>query len=344
MARSISLDNQLKRVEINSFVVENELIHGYFSGVPEADREERLFKALYIGVLALMEERLGAFLAKTKNELGTELEYLKILFDMKKFTYDKTTGKGKLAERDIFDFLTGYLKKKNIADTVTLTGDKAGDLPRNKTGDIVCDIADNGGKRIAIECKFDKGVALGDSTAVNITQKRADTAWSQLLEAQVNRGADISLIVFDKGTASASIVKACDGVIFLPEVGFVVVIDSQKDDYTNLAIAYLLARDIAIHAKPVELDKDTLAALVNRIVTEMRDFLSIRALVEANIENNREILKKMQKGLLTVEFTAEYLSQFLQSGIMTRKDFLDFTRAEDIRTKYKAIEQGLEKI
>ena len=343
MAKAISLNQKLKRLEIGSFVVENDLVFNYFDKVPEDDREQRLFKALYIGVLALMEERLAAFLAKTKNELGTELEYLKILFDMKKVTYEKTTGKGKLAERDIFDFLTGYLKKKGIADTLILTGDTAGDLPRNKTGDILCELA-GGGKRIAIECKFDKSVDLGDVVSADIAKNRKDTAWSQLLEAQVNRGADISLIVFDRSAASPSIQKNCEGVLYLPDAGFVVLIDSQKDDYTDLAIAYLLARDIALHAKPVDLDKDTLSALVNRIVTELKDFLSIKNLVEANIENNREILKKMQKGLLTIEFTAEYLAQFLESGTLTRKDFLAFAKAEEIRAKYKAIEGEIGKI
>ncbi len=344
MTKAISLNQKLKQLEITSYAIQNDIIFNYFDKVPEEDREERLFKALYIGVLALMEERIGAFLAKTKNELGTELEYLKILFDMKKVTYDRSAGKGKIGEREIYDYLTEFLKKKGISDAVTLTGDKTGELPRNKTGDILCDIAEGGGKRIAIECKFDKSVDLGDITSADISKNRKDTAWSQLLEAQVNRGADIPLIVFDKGTASAGIQKNCDGVLFLPEAGFVVLVDSQKNDFDNLAIAYLLARDIVLNAKPVDLDRDVLAALVNRLVTEMKDFLSIRTLVETNIENNREILKKMEKGLLMVEFTSKYLAQFLESGTLSRKDLLAFAQAEEMRTTYKLIEAELNKL
>lgn len=61
-------------------------------------------KALYIGVLALMEDRLSAFLSKTSNELGTELESLKMIFEMKKEIFYKSSIKGVLAEEEIADF------------------------------------------------------------------------------------------------------------------------------------------------------------------------------------------------------------------------------------------------
>lgn len=52
-------------------------------GLPEDKRDESLTRAIYIGVLAMKEDRLAAFLAKTQNELGTELEHLKQIFDLK---------------------------------------------------------------------------------------------------------------------------------------------------------------------------------------------------------------------------------------------------------------------
>lgn len=39
-----------------------------------------MFRALYMGVLAQLEDRLASFLAKTESELGARLEGLKQIF------------------------------------------------------------------------------------------------------------------------------------------------------------------------------------------------------------------------------------------------------------------------
>lgn len=44
-----------------------------------------------------MEDRLSAFLSKTSNELGTELESLKMIFEMKKEIFYKSSIKGCLS-------------------------------------------------------------------------------------------------------------------------------------------------------------------------------------------------------------------------------------------------------
>ena len=74
----LKLNQKLKRIEIKDFEIQNDIVFKYFDNLPSNEREEQLFKAVYIGVLALMEDRLSAFLAKTSNELGTELESLKM--------------------------------------------------------------------------------------------------------------------------------------------------------------------------------------------------------------------------------------------------------------------------
>ena len=86
----ISLNQKLKRVEVKDFEIDNDIVFNYFNKLPAIDRESKLFRALYIGVLALMEDRISAFLSKTSNELGTELESLKMIFDMKKELFFKT--------------------------------------------------------------------------------------------------------------------------------------------------------------------------------------------------------------------------------------------------------------
>ncbi len=139
----IKLNQQLQRVEIKDFEIENNVVFNYFNKLAANERDEKLVKALYIGVLALMEDRLSAFLSKTSNELGTELESLKMIFDMKKELFYKSSVKGTLAEEDIAEFLNQYFADKNLKDKASLTGNTAGNLPKNKTGDIICEVNGN---------------------------------------------------------------------------------------------------------------------------------------------------------------------------------------------------------
>lgn len=338
---TIKLNQQLKRVEIDKFELDNEIVFNYFNNLPASDRDEKLFKALYIGVLALMEDRISSFLSKTTNELGTELESLKMIFEMKKELFYKTTVKGILAEEDIADFLNSFFVEKKIKDRALLTGNTAGNLPKNKTGDIICEINGNEDLKIAVECKFDKSVRFGDIETKEIFTRKTDTAWSQLIEADANRNSKVSIIVFDISLVDNSILKVFDNVGYIPSIGFIAIIDSQKGDYKNLAIAYLLARDIALNAKLPDLDLNILMALVKRIIKDISEITSIKAIVETNIQNNKEILKQVEKSMLLMEFNQQYLSKFLTDGTLTKQDLLDFYMGEDIKDRFKLIEKDI---
>ncbi len=340
----LNLDQQLKRVEIKEFEIENQIVFNYFDNLPASGRDDKLLRAIYIGVLALMEDRISAFLSKTNNELGTELESLKMIFEMKKELFYKSTIKGILAEDEIAEFLNNYFQEKRLKDKAFLTGNVAGNIPKNKTGDIICEIDGNPNLKIAIECKFDKSIRLGDIETKEVFTRKTDTAWSQLIEAQANRDAKVSLIVFDISLVDNSVIKEFDNVGYIPGVGLVAIINSQKGDYSNLAIAYLLARDIALNAKELEIDKDLLAMLVNRIIKDINEITTIRNLVQNNIDNNKAILKQLEKSILLMEFNQQYLRKFLVDGTLTKKDLLDYYSGEEVKDKYKLIEKEISEI
>lgn len=340
----LKINQQLKRVEISNFEIENQIVFNYFDNLPVSERDEKLLRAIYIGVLALMEDRVSAFLSKTSNELGTELESLKMIFDMKKELFYKSSIKGILAEDEIADFLNQYFSDKRLKDRAILTGNSAGIIPKNKTGDIICEIDGSPNLRIAIECKFDKSMRMGEIENKDIFTRKTDTAWSQLIEAQANRDAKVSLIVFDISLVDNSILRNFENVGYVPGIGFVAIINSQKGDYSNLAIAYMLARDIALNAKEVELDKDLLAMLVNRIIKDINEITTIKTLVQNNIDNNKAILKQLEKSILLIEFNQQYLKKFLEDGTLTKKDLLDYYSGEDIKDKYKLIEKDINQI
>lgn len=208
----LKINQQLKRVEISNFEIENQIVFNYFDNLPASERDGKLLRAIYIGVLALMEDRMSTFLSKISNELGTELESLKMIFDMKKELFYKSSIKGILAEDEIVDFLNQYFVEKRLKDRVILTSNKAGTILRNKTGDIISEVDGNPNIRIAIECKFDKNVRLGDIETKDLFTRKTDTAWSQLLEAQANRDAKVSLIVFDISLVDNSVLRKFENV------------------------------------------------------------------------------------------------------------------------------------
>lgn len=115
------IDHKLQRVQVESFEISDELVYQYFYSLPENERETALLRAIRIGVLATMEDRFSAFLSKTTNDLGVQLENLKLLFDMKQEVFHKTAIKGVAAENDIFEFLKTYVERCSLGDVVSLS-------------------------------------------------------------------------------------------------------------------------------------------------------------------------------------------------------------------------------
>jgi len=328
-------------MNVSAFEVENEIVFAYFDRLSNEERDDQLFRALYIGVLALMEDRFAAFLARTQSELGTQLESLKLIFEMKREIFLKTAVKGAQAEETVIEALSEYCKERGLKDVVQFTGTTTGALPRNKTGDAVCFVDGDDSRRVVIECKFDKSVRLGDISDRDPFARGSDTAWSQLLEAHVNRGAAIAIIVFDYAVVDRGVLEFVQSVRFEAPVGFMVLVDSQKGDFGNLFIAYALARDIALHAKTVQLDGAMLDALVRRLIRDLNAFTSVRSLVERNIETSREIMRQLERSWLMVEFCQAYLGRFLKEGRLSQEDLLEFYQAEEVRERYKPLEKEI---
>ena len=337
------IDHKLSRVQIDSFEISDELVFRYFDSLPEAEREAALMRAIRIGVLAQMEDRFSSFLAKTTDDLGVQLENLKLLFDLKQEVFHKTAIKGVAAENDILQFLEEYIALRGLGDIVSLTGTSKGLLKNNKTGDIMAFVGgESGGRKIAIECKFDKSIKLGDIDSPDIGSNKYDTAWGQLLEASVNREANASIIVFDKTLADASIQKVVDGVSYVEGIGFICIIDYESGNYHNLAVAYMLARGLALRKEGKTVEVEFVNMLIQRLLKDIRDVQGIEGLVRNNIKNNQQILKSIEKSLLSIEFNQQYLAKYLEDGILGKQDLLDFYQREDIRTQYKLIAKEIE--
>lgn len=339
------IDHKLQRIQVDSFEISDELVYSFFVSLPENERETALLRAIRIGVLATMEDRFSAFLSKTTDDLGVQLENLKLLFDMKQEIFHKTAIKGVAAENDILGFLETYIDHFHLGDVVSLSGTSKGLLKNNKTGDILAYVGgENSGKKVAIECKFDKSIKLGNVDSLDIASNKYDTAWSQLLETTVNRGANTSIIVFDKTLADASIQRVVDGVTYIDNIGFICIIDYEASDYHNLAIAYNFARRLALRKNGKNIEVDFVNMLIQRLLKDIRDIQNIEMLVKNNIKNNLQILKNIEKSLLSIEFNQQYLMKYLEDGYLSKVDLLDFYQREEIRVKYKLISKEIESL
>ena len=84
--------------------------------------------------------------------------------------------------------------------------------------------------------------------------------------------------------------------------------------------------------------------LIQRLLKDIRDVQNIEILVKNNIKNNQQILKNIEKGLLSIEFNQQYLVKYLEDGALSKADLLEFYQREDIRAKYKLISKEIENL
>lgn len=340
----ISMNQGLRRIEVSHLEIENELAFEHFDRLPADQRDAEFIKAFYIGVLALKQDRLATFMARTNNELGTELETLKMMYEMKVELFAKSTVKGAEAEIHIRDYLAEFAASHGHADEIDLTGNTTGAIARNKTGDILCRVDGDETRKVVIECKFDKTIRLGEVEDVDWYGSKFDTALSQLIESQANRECDQAIIVFDRSSAAPALLKRVENIAFRPKFGFIVIVDSLRGDYQNLGLAYLLARDLAAANPSLEMETDLLLVLMERIIADSNRLSGIRALVEDGIKKSQEVITRLEQGRLSLEFCRSYLKKFLETGTLTRTDLLDFYSGKDLKAKYQSVHEDIKSL
>lgn len=334
----IRLDQALKRIRITDLEIEHEPAFQHFDRLPKEAYETEFLKALRIGILALEQERISSFLARTQDQLGVELETLKSRLDAETRYYSQTAVKGRDAEDGILTHLRRFATAAELGDEFMPTGDSAGAIPKNKTGDIICHIAGDQTRRVAIEVKFDKQVALGELEGRDwFTSGKKDTALSQLLEAKLNREAHETIIVFDKSAVGPAILKAVQDLEFHPNYGFVVVIDSLRDDYANLEIAYRIARRFALSDQVAQMSQALLRSLVRKLIEESRKLVEIEKLARDAIKKVQEIVTVSHRGREALDFCNSYLERFLETGRMSTEDLLEFYSGQPLKEKDREI-------
>jgi len=280
--RFVSLGSDPKRIEFSGdFVIEDEFLHGFFDSVPAAEYDTTFARAFRLGVYALAEERIAAFLGTVERELDGRLEELKMLLTVKSIQ-EKYAGKGDVAEAEIDDVLQAFVDERGWADSITRTGGTVGVLPRRKVGDLVARINGKDDCSVVIEAKWDKSVTDGDPThldeSANVTKNAESTAYGQNLTAVINRTADVSIFVSDVRIAHASLRNGSDGITYHPEIpGFVVLVDRASGDWSNLRAAYTVARSLALLRSDGSWSADRLGIVCKRLVRDLSKIKQLKA-------------------------------------------------------------------
>ncbi len=319
----LQLNHKIKALVLKKdLTIKSDLIYEYFKKLPQDLREKMFKKALYIGVMALIEERISTFLAKTKNELGTELERLKILFDMQAEIFSKSAVKGKYAERDLVQILNDYFEEKGWKDYAILVGDNVGKLPQTKTGDIMAYIDGQEKQNIIIEVKFTERLPIGDIAETDL-KKNTNNIWGQLLESKVNREAKEAIIVFDK-TLASELYNKLGPTTYIPNVGYVTFIDMNAGNYIPLFSVYNIIRSAITELANIKIKKEPLyRKIILRVLKQAKNLLKIQDSINNNIKNNQKILKQIEKEINDIQITKHYLEKLLKNDLDTN-DLLDF--------------------
>ena len=334
-------NNQLS---IKDLIVENDLVTEYLSSLPASERESAVMRALGIGIMAEMKGEISHFLKETEGELGKHLTSLKALYDLRELRFKETSGKGTVAEGQVLEVMREFalsagFKEDEVIDASTTSGA----IRNNKTGDILIRVDGNQDRLIGIEVKLDKGVRLGDLADRDPTAK-TDTATSQLIETAANRNSRANIIVFDEDGVDSSVQKRCaEGVAYLGGIGFIVIVSTRRNDYATLAMAYALARDFALsEPKQGEADPKVLSFIVERLIRVLNDYSDTRTQAENIIKSARKIIHQSEKTRHLVEHTGTYLGRYLESGVLTQRDLLDFYQSQGVSGELLAFDRSLD--
>ena len=361
MARkSISVAHDEKSVKFPEFSSDNPLVYELFNKLSSDEYEKSFNAMLHIGALALMEDRIAHLIDSAEKEIYPQLERFKLMFKSRKSEFTQTAQKkGEKAEKIIVDILDEFASSNGWLDEIEQSGKIKGNLDGNKVGDILAtiELTPSDGEPtehtvIGIEVKFDKSINLGDPEKMNVetgdskdkgfnasTQK---TAWSQLLETKANRGSPFSIMVFDANLLSADMKKNVQDVAYLPGIpGFVVIVDSQAGNYSNLKLVYKIARDMAIYHNRGELDVEAqvIELIVKRILHYLGDAKKISDKIQkhtkATVKMNTEIQNLLVHAVQHAEYSEAFLKRYLSTKKLTSTDFAEFYFAHPVAEKLR---------
>lgn len=149
---------------------------------------------------------------------------------------------------------------------------------------------------------------------------------------RTNRETDANVIVFDEDSMDATVAVACAGGLkFIQAVGLIVIVSTQRGNFSNLAVVYSISREMAktnIYAQPV--DGQMMTMIVERLLYLLNDYKPVEKEV-TNIQKSADKIKaSLDKVSQYIGSTAKYLKHFLESGELSEKQLLEFYQGHSL--------------
>ena len=313
-------------------------------GTGESEREKALEAVLSMGSLALLDDRISAFLEDAGGQIASRFEQLKVLHDLRRSAWNRGSDKGKIGEQWVDDALSDYAVKVGWGDKFTLTGDQRGALSGatetsvNKSGDVLA-ITDQG-KRVSIEVKFDdiSGSLLSDR---DYSKKAPDSAWSQIVEGIANRNADVGFIVFDQSTMNSALMRDIPDIGYLEGAGLVCVVDWERGKRDNLFAAYSIARALA-HMPNFSRSPEAVAALISHAQSVVEKLSKLNTYIDEIVKSTKateKVALDMSEAIATHLATLAAIGAQLHAANdreLTAEDQIDHFKGAEIMDLVKA--------
>jgi len=312
---------------IENIQIEDPIVCKYVQGLPVPERMPAIVKAIGLGVLALHEAKLQHFLEETKGKLGKELSTLKTLYELDELQFKESSSRtGKKAEGSVDQALEDFrVERKYDNDEIIDLSRVAGDLDRNKTGDLLVKVDGKDECSNGFEVKFDKKIGMGELEKRTL-KSADDTIIGQLTEMRANRDTAANVIVLDEDKVQASVTSKCPGgILYIPSLGFVVIVSMQRGDFTNLGVVYSISRELAkanIYAQLV--DKDVLPMMVEHLLKLLNDYKKVEKEI-GSIRKSADTIEKSQADLfLYIKDMQGHLEHYVETGEMSKKQMHQF--------------------
>ena len=329
-------DNKL---HIDKVVIDNELVVEYVNKLPQAERDKAIEEALGIGIMAALKGDLHHFLHSTEGQLGKHLNTLKAVLELKNIRFEETASKGFDAEVEVITVLRQLADQFNFKqDKIDDTSKMDGNIKGNKTGDILIQIDGDENQQIGLEVKLDKSVNFG-SLLKRDPLAKSDTALAQLIETSANRKSKLNIIVFDEEKVDNTIKKeAKEGITYIPHVGFIVIVSTQKNNFKNLALAYVLSRELILSKSDFKkINTNHLKLMLQQLVKVLNDYQTVKNEAENIKKSAQKILDQSHKTRLLVEHSAQYLLKYLDKGEMSEDELWSYISPEPIKSKLELV-------
>ena len=328
-------------------------IYAYLKGHKQGDFHEIIEKAINVGLLTAQQGKIQNALNLFNDKLYGEFALVQTHMATLKHQLEKDNKFKTEQEFLLRDHLRTYSDEmKRADDSFEVTGTSS-EKKKNKTGDVLASIKTGSETiNIAIESKLASKFTKGDSRNKNAGSLRGkgDTAYMQIIESRKNRDAKICIFVIE--TNLNPFPGPPIEYFAEPLQGFIVRVDIESGDLSNLSHAYEIARTMALSQRIIsDPEKSTIEFLIGELQNTLKRKTYIENIGARTISiitnSNENLLSQVEDELKTfdaellglqkaIDLTMKTMTNYLKNGEITAEEALELYQQAEAQTLYDA--------